>query len=373
MSSMISSNSIENEAIKYSLNLNIKLLDNQFKEIFTFNKTITESGFIVRKDNEIEIRKKQPDIQRNEELLFRIKNGNNGIRIDNIVSKKNIIQKKELVEYLDNKLWMILNSDSSEDKLKSHYYLNEGDIIRFGKMKFIVHEIKISSDDSNRNISVSSENTEINQYDDINKNAEEIFYSVPEIEKSKKCKFCPCYNVCLCDCKPERLIHYQCLKDSIKNKIKEDNKNKIRSYTIENFICKHCLSQYPIKFTVPNNYSTYELISMNESKNSDYIILESYGYMNNKIVHLIILDEDKITIGKSKKNILVLNDSSVGDIHAQIIFDKDNKKLILESLNNNFDTSVLVRNSIKINEKIINLQEGKMKFEANLISIREYN
>ena len=369
-SSINSSNSTENEIYKYCLNLNIKLLDIHFKEISSFNKTFNEDAFLVRKGNDVEQRKKQPDIQRNEDLLFRIRNRNSGIKIDNIVSKKNTFQKIELVDYLDNKLWMLLNSETYGDNEKSHYSLYEGDIIRFGKMKFIVHEIKIIPEDSSKSESITSGNIGTDSYDNINKNSEEIFYKLPELEKYKKCKFCLTYNVCLCNCRPEKLIHFQCLKDQFKDIKPINNKNNnISTYIAENFNCKNCSSQYPIEFRIPKNYSNYELLNVDKPKDSNYLILESYGYNNKKIVHLIILKGDKITIGRSENNDLILDDPSIGDKHAEIIFNKKNQKLILESLNNNFDTAVLVRKSIKINEKIINLQVGKMKFEANLKKI----
>ena len=363
--------SIETISEKYVLNLNIKLLDNQNREISRFNKTINEEGYIVRKDNDIDIKKKQSEINRNEIFLFRNKILNNNIiKIDNFVSKKNNFQKIELVDYLDNKLWFILNPENKEEKEKTHYSLYESDIIKLGTIKFIVHEINIISDNSDPNMTI---NKETNDYNEINKNSEEIFYQIPEIENYKRCKFCDTYNVCLCDPKKEHILHYSCLEDKVKKELKTPkNKNEnIKSYIIENFKCVHCLSQYPIRFRLGNKNSNliYDLIPIERPMKSDYIILESFGDMNKKSIYLIILKEKIIKIGRNEKNDLILNDSSIGDEHAVIKFDKNNKKVILESVNNNYETSVLVKKNIIMNEKVITLQVGNLKFEANLKKI----
>ena len=79
---------MEENRNKYLLNLNIKLLDEQFKEIPSIpkiNRIIEESGYLVRKINEIKIVDSQSKIKKkqNEELLFHIRmsENNNLIKI----------------------------------------------------------------------------------------------------------------------------------------------------------------------------------------------------------------------------------------------------------------------------------------------------
>ncbi len=111
---------------------------------------------------------------------------------------------------------------------------------------------------------------------------------------------------------------------------------------------------------------------MERPDKSNYLILESFGETKEKncrkTVYQIILNNNSIfKIGRNKKNDIIIDDNSIENEFAEIIFDEKNKKAILKSIKNNAPTDVLVRKNLIIKEKPINLQTGLTQFQAKLI------
>lgn len=350
----------------YKLNLNFELLDEKLEIIEKTNKIIEQDSFLVRKEKEIYPEKSQANIsQRNkEELLFHIRMKDNICKLESPIPKKNLFQTDDLIKNLDNKLWLILNSENID---KREQPLFENDIIRLGRFKFIINEIYINSDNSD----IGIRNEIVNDYDDVNADSEEIFLKNPEIE-CKNSKFCASFHISLCEC--NNLIHYKCMEKYINDNVKtsENKKKTVKCYSIENFNCKYCFTPYPIKFTSAKLKEIYNVIPIKKPKNCNYIILESLGHKKDKnttkIIYVITLNEDIIKIGRNNNNDIIIDDPSIGEEeHAIIIFDKKNNKVILKSVNNKFDTAVLIKKSLKMNEKKLYLQTGRTKFETNLI------
>ena len=361
-----------NNNIIYNLNLNFELLDEKSKNIEKTNQKIDKDAFLVRKEKEIYTKKSQSNIssRNNEELLFHIRMKDNVYKLESPIPKKNNYQTDDIIKTLENKLWVILNS---ENKDKYEHPLFESDIIRIGNFKFIINEIYLNSDNSDIGISNGK-----NDYDNVNMDSEEIFIKIPEIKKFKDCKFCDTFNISFCEC--NNLIHYKCFEKYI-NKIIEKNKNEnikknknenttVKCYSIDNFNCKYCFMPYPVRFSKQNSKEVYNAIPIEIPQESNYIILESLGHKkeNNtiKTLYVINLKEDIITIGRNNNNDIIIDDSSIGEEHAIIKFDRKNNKIILQSVNNKFDSAVLIKKSLIMNEKKIYLQTRNTKFEANL-------
>lgn len=196
----------------------------------------------------------------------------------------------------------------------------------------------------------------------------------------KKCKFFDAYNynVCLCNCKNE-LIYFPCLKKYIKIEQSENGKNTIKKYFTNNGYCKKCNTAFPVKFQIKGKKIVFETINIEKPTDSNYIILESLGhkyeYKNgnekkvgyNKLVYVIKLNEDIIKIGKNEKNDIVINDPSVDDEHAEIFFDKKDKKILLKNLSKENNTFVLIKKDLEVNEKINKIKVRNIIVEANLI------
>ena len=358
-----------NNNIMYNLNLNIEFLDENSKKLEKENKKIDKDVYLVKKEKSFYTEKSQANISQrnNEELLFHIRKKDNVYKLESPVPKKNIFQTDILINNLDNKLWFILNSENIK---KREHPLFENDIIRLGKLKYIIHEIHFNSD-----VSDIENRNEINDYDDVNADSEEIFIKNPEIKKYKNSKFCNSIHICLCDC--DNLIHYKCMEKYINEKVKitQNGKKTVKCYSIDNFNCKQCFTPYPIKFFLEKTKETKYVIPYEiPNKNSNYIILESLGHKKDKnttkTLYVITLDKDIIRIGRNSNNDIIIDDDSIGEErHAVIKFEKKYNRIILKSVDNEYETAVLIKKSLKMNEKKIYLQTGKTKFEANLNEI----
>ena len=130
---------------EYKLDLKIKLFDSNSNEAYNYNELIDKDIYVVRKENEIMLRNNQADVEENEIILFQIKKSknNNSFQIINLNQKNNKIQNNDAIEKLDSKLWLSLNKNVFDNEKNGYYSLCENDIIRFGNLKYLVHEINI--------------------------------------------------------------------------------------------------------------------------------------------------------------------------------------------------------------------------------------
>ena len=183
---------------------------------------------------------------------------------------------------------------------------------------------------------------------------------------------CNCYELCLCVCEKKKFLHYHCFKEHFSTKPKENEQETVESYYLDKFYCKECYCTYPFVFTVGQFNTSLNILDYDTQKNKNYIILESLGHKNEdngikKSVHLISLTNKPIKIGKKDTNDLIIDDNSIEDEHAEIIFDENNKRVILKNLNNN-ETDILLRNRLILNENKIHLRTKNAKIEVNLIA-----
>ena len=337
---------------------------------------IQKETYLVRKGNDIIKIRSQEEIEKknNEELLFLVK-----IRQDSSIKhppKKNInFQIDEYVNNLDNKLWYIIKYNNSNiEDLNDDYFLMENDIIRIGNLKYKVFEITFQEEEEKEEEKENDIDYDTNnEYINTNINSEMVFDSAPEMKKNKKCRFCECYNVSLCQC--DKLVHFTCFKKNLNEKVNsfENDKKTVTTYKIEDFYCKICKTPYPIKFRIDFHNSTdiFDVFNIDKKSYLNYIMLESLGHKNKdggyqKIVYLIKLTKDIVKIGRNKDNDIIIDDPSIKDFHAQIKFDKTNKKILLENKTDKPDVAVLIKNPLKMNKKKIHLQCGRTFFEAKI-------
>ena len=384
------------------------------------NKVIIEKAtYIVRnKNNFFKNIEQHSDIQYNsdEELIFHVNNGSNNTYILINPIPYNLIYNVENFKYLNNKIWYVLKSDDLDGskKINEEYYLNQNDILKFGRVKYAIQKIHLEPKD-NYNINGAEPPMAIKEvkYDisNLNKNCPPIFDFVFKVkyysdyidinekiknneetpDKNKKCKYCNNINdinpetddgepnplISLCKCKDiEDLVHYKCLKRIIQNNIenRSNPENKILiddSITFLNFDCEKCGEQYPLKFKLPNINKIFSLYDYEEPKNCDYMILETLDYRREerycKSIHIVKLTKEYISIGRETENDINEKDISISRNHALIRFEKENGKICLQNRSKKFGTQVLVKKPIKILDKSIYLQVGRTFIEANLL------
>ena len=124
-------------------------LVNELKKVyFTFNKKEKDCFLIKTKDNYIQTIKEHKDFNENEgnEILFRIRNSlkNNNYEVMNPIVGQKISDYNN--NYLNDKIWFSVRSQSYLGGNELNYNLNENDIIKIGKknivlLKYILHLI----------------------------------------------------------------------------------------------------------------------------------------------------------------------------------------------------------------------------------------
>ena len=194
-----------------------------------------------------------------------------------------------------------------------------------------------------------------------------------------KCRICfysdsdinnPLINLCNCN----DFIHYECLKEYLKLKLKisENFKKTVTSYRSEHFNCKVCNKPYYLKFRIPEFDKTYELIDLTLPEETDYICLESLDYIkddnNIKTLHIVKLEDEEITLGRQESNDIFDCDISEPTDYSVLRYNKSNGNLFLENKSEKFDTLVLVRGNAKITEEKTYFQIGNTKISMRLIA-----
>ena len=387
-------------------------LNNKYQNLTP--KYISKRSFLIKNSiNAILIRNNHSEIRfkEGESLIFFINlvPPNDFLLINSI--PKYTHMTKENNENLNNKIWYVIKSnDISKKEIENEvYYLTENDIIKFGKMKLLVKKINFTKKKIIANIQIDNEDAPkpINQieYNIDNSDAPPVldnifvvenyenFFDINEkisdnsqIPKDKrKCRLCDKFSnekekekdskelnplINLCNCKEK--IHFKCLKGKIlESKEKIEIKSPIFEYNYyKNYECDICKYQYPSSFKLKGKETIFNLYEIKEPKDTDYMILESIDYLKDdiaaKIVIIIKLLKDVISIGRNNENDIILNDISVSKFHSVLKYDKLNGKINILNLSKKFGTLVLVRKPIKMLDKAIYLQVGKYFIEAIL-------
>ena len=372
---------------------------NNLLNTYITNRAKQMMFFVRTEDNNIKAYYNQGDFLSGEQLLFYIlprkKSFQFGRDLKYIFNLE--IPDEKNIELLNNLIWYVINSNSEKNiNPNPDYYLSEGDIIKIGKVKYIVKNIVIG------NIAIKSKD-------------KQFFNLIPECSDFKKCDYCNENIFRLCKCE-NQYIHVNCVKEWIDERIitKKNNKKTVTNYYFpimkcDEFLkikedcaksnhryceCDKCNTYYPLKFKYKYNHKdekenneieTEEIIDFYPIEiinKENYMILESLEYCDNNIntekvikaIHVIDLTkEDIFNIGRASNNDIVVNHSSVNKNHAVIIY-KDGK-LLLKNLSDKAGTLVLIKNTtldISNKKKEIYLQIDKTFIEAKLMEEKDF-
>ena len=408
---------------KKELNLNIKInsslpkngiFDYSSNDYIFYNKKIEDRKYFFKNEyNIIKFYDSHGDKENGENLIFKAgkkenKSEENKLEENKLKENKfqlNIIHlsEKNFIENIDKYFWYVINSDSNNiGNTNDDYYISENDIIKIGKFKYIVREIKIKNNLQKNNYYFK--NIEISQ--DLEGNNEEKMkkqlssLNPPSLD-FKKCEDCGCLLIKFCKC--DQFDHFKCIKNWIKGKLNKKNieniGNTFRYYHFNNIDrCEECNTyNVPLKFKLnikepfqrKLNFNDKELLNykigsdiplyfkkIKKPNNCDYLILESIEYEENscikKSIHIIKLTGEDIKIGQDTKNDIVVDDSSVCKVHAIIKY--DNGKLLLKNLSKKAGTLVFIpKFKINISEKKVLLQIDNISLEAQVIRKKDSN
>ena len=234
------------------------LFDYSSKDITEFKTAINDKIYLLRKDKEIIQQNFNWDnnIEKEKEKLFCVEKINNEKYIFENNIEKNMEHNESNINLINNKIWYIAN------KINKKYFLTKNDIIKLGRVKYII------SEDSNISlINKQNENSE-NIFNVI----KEVNYLSTEENNSQEKILCKiCYSeqidfinnpmVHLCNCKGYlNYAHFDCIKQWIKTKIilKENYKKTVKTYYIPKFNCEICKVPFPYKFRLKNKNKIYE-------------------------------------------------------------------------------------------------------------------
>ena len=391
---------------------------------------ISKETYIVQNKNKtMNFKYQQADVKEEEELfLFRIiidrDEDKYNYSIVNLIAD-NLRYRKYNIDYINNKIWYVIRPEVTQKnkEYNADYYLNVNDMIKIGKVQYVVKEIHLMKgniDPDNLNCAAPISDYNIS---DINKDKGPVFDFVYKIkkdsyiivnqktlshsnktpagsddnqkgdisqnnsnnekdEKKPKCIFCQSEKdednlISLCKCK--KYMHYKCAKAYIKNSIernKRSNNNGVDCMIIKDFKCSGC-GMYPTRFQLPDSDEVYELIEYNKPTDCDYMILESLPHIISdqyyKIIYIIRLKE-YITIGRHLTNDIVLEDISSSKYHAVMKYNKDDGKICIQDKNSKYGTLVLVRGPIlMLYKKLLMLQVANIYIEALLTDKTEYD
>ena len=346
------------------------------------NTAIEESTYIVSRMGTSIVRvdlQKDIESKNMEKFLFRVKKDE---KFNYLIENPSFLNFYDYnTEGLNNILWRTINSNEDDSKEKifinDDYFISINDIFKFGNVKYLVTEMSPNLNNGQKNI--------IKLNIDFCQNIKTYLSGESEDEKGIliKCDIC---NISKCDEKNPIIkfcqccyIHYECLKDMIKRNTYIKENEKVRNYYINNLKCKKCDFIFPLSFKLSDR--KFELINIEKpsDKNTKYIILESierkifYGYM--KLIHVIKIKNDNeiINIGRNKKtNDVIVCDPSVSRHHAQLIYKKEENKILLKNLSYKFGTLALIKGGINVENKSIQIQTGKILFEAQKMKFGEF-
>ena len=317
-----------------------------------------------------------------------------------------------------------------QDKIVK-YKINQGDIIKFGRITIRIKEINKnknlnlnkSIDFSQKNNKVDSLNDKINLEENLSNNENDnlkknpltfsteikkkkvltlsnnnsqkklmnepeqinVFQSTQKYFRNKLPKICRiCYveedpienldNPLIQPCKCTgslKYIHLNCLKQWLNTKscIKVEKNDKFSMFIVKEVECELCKTVFPDY--VRHKDKLYEILDF-KSEFENYLTIESLTIdkNGNRCIYVIDLDNnEKIKIGRGHGAEITLSDISVSRIHS--ILTIENKNIYIEDNNSKFGTLILVQSpSLKLIENLpLYIQIGRTFMDCRLKKI----
>lgn len=179
-----------------------------------------------------------------------------------------------------NKFWYILPIEQSLSRINSNsknqtiaikneeYNLNINDIIKLGRVKYAVNEIKTNFYNINKidnTLYDINKQEEVYDIKNINNGTEPVFNFIYEADHPETiitddicCKFCysslndianPLVNICSVCTGGLKYTHFECLKMFMKTKliVKANHNKTVKSYNVKAFNCELCKTPFPCK------------------------------------------------------------------------------------------------------------------------------
>lgn len=334
------------------------LFDYGSSSFITSTITVKTEGKVLLKNQKLFLSQK-PDKEDGNQLFNLTLNNNKFILNSFLSSESDTIPQENLNDPFNP--WIVLCNQNTKKEKYQKYKLSKGDIIKIGKIKFLVKDI---SDISNQKPKCQIDNR-VSMV--VSKNIEGI----------PTCRICLGEQVndndpliCPCKCSgTTKFIHLLCLRKWMKSQIKKKTTSSdfYQIFSYERSQCELCKDDYPEFYRL--NGKLFELLDFSpENTDSKYIVLEvlNFELKEGKIVYLITFDkENRIKIGRGEEASVPFQDLSISRFHSELIY-VDNK-VYISDLNSKFGTLILLQNK---NLNLITTSTLNLQIGEHFISLR---
>ena len=270
------------------------------------------------------------------------------------------IDEKSLHRDQYEKLWLVVKSLKTKQQT-SGYLLGEGDVIRIGRCKFRIKELKSTAIEGIENFSLcgmlSPGDEEENEADEPTETART--FVLP-------CRIClsevyepenPLISPCKCG-GTMKYIHLKCLQHCLMSKLTTKSSDCVLSFSWKKLGCDLCKKTYPYKLLLHG--TTVDLLEIPKPP-GQYLILEVLCKDKNsqKGLHVVHMGQKAtVRIGRAQESELRISDISVSRNHAQINYVGGN--FYLEDTGSKFGTLVQIKRPILLDEhKELTVQSGR--------------
>ena len=284
---------------------------------------------------------------------------------------------KESITEVQNMIYYViaqaeLKGIKREYKSEYNYKPNINDIIRFGRVQFIVRSMKDKSI-SNDNNDLLNEDNEYNKpiflpNDNSNLKTNYSKSIICDLCQKKETDIANNPIIKICPCKKCPLFHLNCFKNEYikKEKIFQYHEKNYMGGNLKiiyfiNFLCPLCNEPYNPIVKKGNNF--YNIMPYSFDKKIYHIILESINFVKEGVFCVMIIiftfpnKNEEYYLGRGHEASFKISDISISRVHAKIYLKDDN--IIIDDLGSKFGTLLLVRKNIDVNEMI----EKKMKIQ----------
>ncbi|OMJ71329.1 hypothetical protein SteCoe_17895 [Stentor coeruleus] len=311
----------------------------------------TSPAYIVRKEQYVYQIPQKIEISEDFKYLIQLQviEGNYAVR-------PALVGERTLLNNSCEKNWFVVRALNST----KGYMITEGDVIKMGRLKFRVKELK-GADPAKRikDFCLSDLISANNLTEEDEEDNDGIKFKLP-------CRICLTEKytednplICPCNCDGTmKYIHLKCLQRALRSKVTTRTSESSLSFSWKAMSCDICKKSYPYRFML--NGQSIELIQIPKPPEK-YVILEGLCKDKNssKWLHVISLNsKDSIKLGRGNDCELRMSDISVSRLHAQIKLIGSN--FFLEDKGSKFGTLVQIKRPLALENGVeISIQAGR--------------